>query len=177
MQETETVKLFKQAAAYEQVKKKSSNRAEGETFLAKNAKQPGVNVLSDGLQYQIIEPGTGPLATTNDLIFLKYRGTFVNGTEFEHHNHFLTRTYGGIQGWKDVLPQMKVGSKWRIFVPPDLAYGDGGLPSRAVSPGATVIYDLELLSIAPPGSNYQVSSGMGLGADIDASSPDPTPAK
>lgn len=177
MSESDAVKLFRQAATYEQVKKNSGNRAEGEAFLAKNAKQPGITVLPDGLQYQVITPGTGPLGTTNDLIFVKYRGTFINGSEFDHHNHFMTRIYGGIKGWKEVLPQMKVGSKWRIFVPSDLAYGQGGLPSRGVGPGTTVIYDLELLSIAPPGGNYQISSKMGVGADIDASSPEPAPAK
>jgi FKBP-type peptidyl-prolyl cis-trans isomerase len=177
MEESETVALFKQAATYEKVKKASSNRAEGESFLAKNAKVPGVTVLPDGLQYQITEPGTGPLATTNDLIYIKYRGTFINGTEFDSHNHYLTRTYGGIQGWRDVLPRMKVGSKWRIFVPSDLAFGDGGLPHRGVNAGTTVIYDLELVSIAPPGGSYQISSAMGHGADIDASSPDSAPAK
>jgi len=171
MPESEVVQLFKQAAAYEETHKSSENKAAADAFLAQNAKAPGVNVLPDGLQYQIIDPGTGPLATTNDLIFVKFRGTFINGAEFEHHNHFLTRIYGGIQGWKDVLPRMKIGSKWRIFAPPALAYGSDGYPSRGVGPDMAVIYDLELISIAPPGGNYQVSSGMGKGADVDASSP------
>lgn len=177
MDEAETVTLFKQAAAYQKTKKAVENKAEGEAFLAKNSKEAGIQVLPDGLQYQIIQPGTGPLATTNDLIFLKFRGTFINGSEFEHHNHYLTRINGGIQGWRDVLPQMKVGSQWRIFVPSNLAFGEGGLPSRGVAPNMTVIYDLELVAIAPPGGNYQVSSGMGNGADIDAASPVPLPAK
>jgi len=167
MDETETVTLFKQAAAYQLAKKAVGNKAEGDAFLSKNAKAPGITVLPDGLQYQVIQPGTGPLATTNDLIFVKYKGTFVNGTEFEHHNHFLTRTYGGIEGWKEVLPQMKVGAEWKIFVPPSLAYGDQGLASRGISPGATLIYDLQLVSIAPPGGTYQVNSGLGRGSDID----------
>jgi FKBP-type peptidyl-prolyl cis-trans isomerase len=173
MDNAETLALFKQAAAYTATTKASSNKAEGEAFLAKNAKAPGINMLPDGLQYQIIQPGTGPLATTNDLIFVKFKGTFINGSEFEHHSHYLTRIYGGIQGWKDVLPQMKVGAEWRIFVPSNLAYGESGLASRGVSPNTTVIYDLQLLSIAPPDGHYQVNSAMGRGADIDASSPDP----
>lgn len=167
MEESETVKLFKQAAAYQLTKKAISNKTEGDAFLAKNAKAQGVTVLPDGLQYQIVQPGTGPLATTNDLIFVKYNGSFINGTEFEHHNHFLTRIYGGIAGWREVLPQMKVGSEWKIFVPSSLAFGDQGLASRGIAPGSTLIYDIQLVSIAPPGGTYQVNSALGRGSDID----------
>jgi FKBP-type peptidyl-prolyl cis-trans isomerase len=177
MQEADTVKLFKDAAAYEMTKRYAANKVEGDKYLAENAKKPGVSVLPDGLQYEIVNAGDGPLATTNDLIFVKFRGTFVDGREFDHHNHFLTRVYGGIQGWKDVLPLMKVGSEWRLVVPPALAYGKDGMPSRGVGPDATVVYDLQLLSIAPPGGSYQVSSGIGNGSDVDASSPGPIPSK
>jgi FKBP-type peptidyl-prolyl cis-trans isomerase len=167
MEESETMQLFKQAAGYQLTKKAFSNKAEGDVFLAKNAKAPGVTVLPDGLQYQIVQAGDGPLATTNDLIFVKYSGNFISGTEFEHHNHFLTRIYGGIAGWREVLPQMKVGSEWKIFVPPSLAFGDQGLASRGIPPAATLVYDIQLLSIAPPGGTYQVNSGLGHGSDID----------
>jgi FKBP-type peptidyl-prolyl cis-trans isomerase FklB len=177
MDETEVLHLFKSAAAYDEAKKNLSNSAEGKAFLEKNATQPGVKVLPDGLQYQVLREGTGPLSTTNDLIFVRYRGTLINGTEFDRHDHYLTRTYGGIQGWRDVLPLMKVGSKWRIFAPGELAFKANGYPSRGVGPGTTVIYDLELLSIAPPNGSYQISSGLGRGADVDATLPETAPVK
>src|SRR5205823_3657714 len=87
----------------------NKNKAEGEAFLAKNAKAQGITVLPDGLQYRVMQPGTGQTPTTNDLVFIKYRGRRIDGTEFGHHNRFLTRMDGGIKGWQDALQRMKVG--------------------------------------------------------------------
>jgi len=150
-----------------------NNLTAGQAFLAENAKKPGVKTLPDGLQYEVIKEGDGPLSNPDDLVFINFRGTLVNGMEFDKHPHFLTRTTGGVPGWKDVLPKMKVGSKWRIFVPPDLAFGHEGEIHHGVGPDATVIYDLELLSIAPSGTSYQVSSGIGKGLDVGASTETP----
>lgn len=173
MKQSEIAPLFAQAEAYEKTKDLQDNKNTGESFLAKNAKKPGIQVLPDGLQYQVIKEGDGPLATPDDLIFVKFRGTFINGVSFDQHPHFLTRTIGGIQGWKDVLPKMKVGSEWKIFVPPSLAFGHDGESYHGVGPDVTVIYDIQLQSIAPPGGNYQISSGLGHGLDMGATTPEP----
>lgn len=171
MKQSEIGPIFIQAAKYEAAQKEVANETDGTAFLAKNLKSPGVQVLSDGLQYQIIQDGTGPYAKPEDLIYVKYSGTFINGVEFDHHPHFLTRVTGGIQGWKDVLPKMRVGSEWKIYVPANLAFGHEGESFHGVGPDSTVIYDLKLVSIAPPGGNYEISSGLGHGLDIGASPP------
>jgi FKBP-type peptidyl-prolyl cis-trans isomerase len=172
MKQSEIAPLFIQAAKYEAQKKQVANEAEGAAFLAKNAKNPGINILPDGLQYQIVHDGDGPLAKPDDLIYIKYRGTFINGVEFDQHPHFLTRIHSGLKGWNDVLPKMRVGSEWRIFAPPELAFGDRGESYHGIGPDSTVIYDITLLSIAPPNGNYEVSSGLGHGLDIGSTAPD-----
>ena len=172
MKQSEIAPLFIQAAKYAAVKKKDTNKAEGEAFLANNATKPGIQVLPDGLQYQVIQDGTGPFAKPDDLIYVKYRGTFINGIAFDQHPHFLTRTSNGLKAWSDVLPKMRVGSEWRIYAPADLAFGHRGEAYHGVGPDATVIYDIKLLSIAPPGGNYEISSGVGHGLDIGASATD-----
>jgi FKBP-type peptidyl-prolyl cis-trans isomerase len=172
MKQSEIAPLFIQAARYAAVKKDVTNQADGAVFLAKNAKNPGVTVLPDGLQYQVVQDGTGPFAKPDDLIYINYRGTFINGVAFDHHPHFLTRIHNGLKGWNDVLPKMRVGSEWRIYVPSDLAFGHHGESFHGVGPDATVIYDITLVSIAPPGGNYEISSGVGHGLDVGASAPD-----
>ncbi|MGH7941417.1 MAG: FKBP-type peptidyl-prolyl cis-trans isomerase N-terminal domain-containing protein [Limisphaerales bacterium] len=172
MKQSEIAPLFIQAAKYAAAEKEVTNKAEGAAFLAKNAKNPGTKVLPDGLQYQVVQEGAGPYAKPEDLIYIKYRGTFINGVEFDQHPHFLTRSHNGLKAWSDVLPKMRVGSEWRIYAPADLAFGHRGEAFHGVGPDATVIYDIKLLSIAPPGGNYEISSGIGHGLDIGASAPD-----
>jgi FKBP-type peptidyl-prolyl cis-trans isomerase len=176
MKESEIAPLLMAAESYTLAQKTVGNKNAGDAFLAKNAREPGVTTLPCGLQYRVLQTGTGQKATTNDLIFVKFRGTTVEGAEFDKHDHFLTRVNGGIEGWQEALPRMSVGEKWRIFVPSALAYGEEGLPFRGIGPNATLIYDLELVSIAPPG-DYQVSSGVGHGLDIGASSSNPASDK
>jgi FKBP-type peptidyl-prolyl cis-trans isomerase len=178
MKQAEIAPLFVQAAKYETAKKQVANESDGAAFLAKNAKNPGVSVLPDGLQYQVLQDGTGPLAKPDDLIYVDYRGTFINGIEFDKHPHFLTRIHSGLKGWNDVLPKMRVGSKWRIYLPSDLAFGNRGESFHGIGPDTTVIYDITLLSIAPPNGNYEVSSGLGHGLDIGTgAAPDSSSAK
>lgn len=177
MKQSEIGPIFIQAAKYEEAKKEGDNETEGTAFLAKNKQNPGIQVMPDGLQYQIIQEGTGPYAKPDDLIYVNYSGTFINGVEFDHHPHFLTRINGGIQGWRDVLPKMRVGAEWKIYAPPALAFGHNGESFHNVGPDETVIYDLQLVSIAPPGGNYEISSGLGHGLDIGASSPAPNSAQ
>jgi FKBP-type peptidyl-prolyl cis-trans isomerase FklB len=172
IQESEIEPLFRQAQAYGLATQSSRNKTEGEAFLARNAKAPGIVVLPDGLQYRVTQAGAGETPTTNDLIFIKYRGTLVNGVEFDHKDHFLTRINGGIKGMQEALQRMKVGSKLQIFVPPALAYGAVGESVHHVGPGSTLIYELELLSIARPGDPGIGTGRVGHGLGEEASLPD-----
>jgi FKBP-type peptidyl-prolyl cis-trans isomerase len=129
------------------------NKAEGEAFLATNKDQPGVVTLPDGLQYKIITDGSGPMPASNDTVSVNYRGTFIDGTEFDgservgHPIQFQANRV--IPGWTEALTHMKAGSKWRLFIPSELAYGQMGRPPR-IPPNATLIFDVELLSVVPP---------------------------
>jgi FKBP-type peptidyl-prolyl cis-trans isomerase len=130
--------------------KGEKNKTEGAEFLAKNKTLPGVITLPSGLQYEVITNGTGPIPTANDEVTVNYRGTLINGEEFDnsakHGKAFTTRVQGGIiKGWTQALELMNTGSKWRLFIPPDLAYG----PSSAgpmIAPNSTLIFEIELLS-------------------------------
>lgn len=171
VKESEIEPLFKQAEAYSKAKLAFKNKQAGDTFLEKNSKEPGITLLPDGLQYRVLVDGKGAIPTTNDLIFVKYRGTFTDGKEFGHHDRFLTKSDGGIKGWQDALQRMKIGSKWQIFVPSELAFGQYGEAVHRIGPDTTVVYELELLSIAT-GNDLQVSSGVGHGLDIGNSKPE-----
>jgi FKBP-type peptidyl-prolyl cis-trans isomerase FklB len=130
------------------------NKAAGEAFLATNAKEPGVVTLPSGLQYLVITNGTGATpATTNDIVTVNYRGTFIDGKEFDNSwapsRTPVTRpAYTFIKGWVEALQLMKVGSRWKVFVPSDLAYGIAGYSPR-IEPNASLIFEIELLSCAP----------------------------
>ncbi len=130
-----------------------SNKAEGAGFLKANGAKPGVVTLPSGLQYQIMTQGKGPIPKLTDTVVCNYRGTLLNGTEFDSSYARGTPASfpvgGVIKGWTEALQKMPVGSKWRLFVPADLAYGDKGA-GEAIGPNATLIFDVELLSIAPP---------------------------
>jgi FKBP-type peptidyl-prolyl cis-trans isomerase FklB len=135
-------------------KSAASNRAEGASFLKSNAAKPGVVSLPSGLQYQILTAGTGPRPKPSDTVNCNYRGTLLNGKEFDSSYAqgapVSFPVEGVIKGWTEALQLMPVGSKWRIFVPPDLAYGDEGA-GPDVGPGAVLVFDIELLSIQPKG--------------------------
>ena len=163
IQEDEIAPLFTQAQAYEAGKQSAKNQAEGEAFLAKNAKAPGITVLPDGLQYRVIKAGTGEIPKDKDLILVKYRGTTIDDTELDHNDHLITMPTGGIEGWQQALHLMKIGSKWQIFVPPALAFGHAGASYKHIGPDMTLIYELELDSIVPPGSPMLGTGRMGHG--------------
>jgi len=131
----------------------AKNKQEGEMFLALNKKQAGVVTLPDGLQYKIITDGNGPIPTPDDVVNVNYRGTFVDGTEFDNSakagRPAQLRLADVIPGWKEALTRMKTGSKWRLFVPAELAYGQYGKPTR-IEPNSVLIIETELLSIEPP---------------------------
>jgi FKBP-type peptidyl-prolyl cis-trans isomerase len=135
-------------------KASSANKTEGDAFLATNKSKPGVVTLPSGLQYKILKEGSGPKPTASDTVACNYRGTLVNGTEFdssEKHGGEPAKFSVGqvIKGWTEALQLMPVGSKWQLYVPPTLAYGDRGAGAD-IGPNATLIFDVELLSIETP---------------------------
>jgi FKBP-type peptidyl-prolyl cis-trans isomerase len=126
------------------------NRKEGETFLAANKSKEGVVALPSGLQYKILKEGTGPKPTSSDTVTCNYRGTLLNGKEFDSsykRGEPTSFPVGGvIKGWTEALQLMPVGSKWQLFIPADMAYGDRGAGAD-IGPGETLIFEVELLSI------------------------------
>jgi FKBP-type peptidyl-prolyl cis-trans isomerase FklB len=127
-----------------------SNKKEGDDFLAANKGKEGVVTLPSGLQYKILKQGTGPKPTAADSVVCNYRGTLINGTEFDSsYKRGLPATFpvgGVIKGWTEALQLMPVGSKWQLFVPSDLAYGARGA-GQDIGPNATLIFEVELISI------------------------------
>jgi FKBP-type peptidyl-prolyl cis-trans isomerase len=128
----------------------AANKKEGDTFLASNKSKEGVVALPSGLQYKILKAGTGPKPTANDTVVCNYRGTLINGTEFDSsYKRGQPATFpvsGVIKGWTEALQLMPVGSKWQLFIPSDLAYGERGAGAD-IGPGSTLIFEVELMSI------------------------------
>ena len=128
----------------------AGNRKEGEAFLAANKTKDGVITLPSGLQYKILTVGNGPKPTAGDKVTCNYRGTLINGKEFDSSYKRNEPTSfpvsGVIKGWTEALQLMPVGSKWQLFVPADLAYGDRP-PGGDIEAGDTLIFEVELLSI------------------------------
>ena len=126
------------------------NKKAGEAFLAANKTKEGVVTLPSGLQYKILKEGTGPKPTAADSVICNYRGTLIDGKEFDSsykRGQPATFPVGQvIKGWTEALQLMPVGSKWQLFVPADLAYGDRGA-GPDIGPGATLIFEVELISI------------------------------
>jgi FKBP-type peptidyl-prolyl cis-trans isomerase FklB len=133
----------------------AANAAEGAAFLKANAAKPGVVTLPGGLQYQIITAGTGPKPKLEDEVVCNYRGTLISGkvfdSSYDRGEPASFQVGGVIKGWTQALQLMPVGSKWRLFVPADLAYGAEGAGDGAIGPNATLIFEVELLSIKPKG--------------------------
>ncbi len=137
----------------ERTKLGEKNKQEGEAFLKKNAKKEGVKVTDTGLQYEILKQGAGKSPGLEDTVELHYRGTLTDGTEF--HNSYKRDKPVAFQvgstpyaGWREALQLMKVGSKWKIYLPGELAFGERGL-GDIVGPYEVVIFELEIFSIKP----------------------------
>jgi FKBP-type peptidyl-prolyl cis-trans isomerase FklB len=145
---------YKQKQAALRAEKAQSALKDGAEFLAANKNKEGVVTLPSGLQYKILKAGTGEKPDADDAVVCNYRGTFIDGTEFDSSaNHSGPATFtlkGLIRGWAEALQLMPVGSKWQLFIPPQLAYGENGA-GQFIPPNSTVIYELELLSIKEPG--------------------------
>jgi FKBP-type peptidyl-prolyl cis-trans isomerase FklB len=129
------------------------NAAEGAAFLAENAKKEGVTTLPDGLQYKVLTAGTGPSPKATDTVKTHYKGRLIDGTVFDSSiDRGQPATFGVkqvIAGWTEALQKMKVGDKWELYIPSDLAYGLRGSPP-AIGPNAMLIFEIELLGIEPP---------------------------
>jgi len=129
------------------------NKKTGEAFLAANKTKEGVVTLPSGLQYKIIKEGTGPKPTAEDTVLCHYRGALVDNTEFDSsykRGEPLKIPVGGvIKGWTEAIQLMPVGSKWQLYIPSDLAYGERGAPGSPIGPNSTLVFDVELIGIEP----------------------------
>jgi len=125
------------------------NLEENVKFLEENKKREGVKILPSGLQYEIIKEGTGKIPQLTDRVTTHYRGKLLDGTEFdssyERNQPAIFATNGVIQGWQEALQLMKEGAKWKLFIPPELAYGKSGRPG--IPPNSVLIFDIELISV------------------------------
>ena len=141
-------RMIKKQAA-ERAKLAEKNLAEGHAFLEANKTKEGVHVLPNGLQYKVITEGTGEKPTLEDRVKVNYRGTLINGTEFDssykRNKPAEFPLKGVIKGWTEALQLMKAGSKWELYIPADLAYGERGRPG--IPPNSTLIFEIELLEV------------------------------
>ena len=168
-QEIKTViEAFQQEIALKQQQAQSRQNAEfekqarqnleaGQTFLAENAGKEGVVTLDSGLQYRVITEGSGPVPGATDNVDVHYRGTLLDGTEFDSSlKRGVPATFGVnqvIPGWTEALQLMKQGAKWQLFIPAELAYGPGG--SGTIGPNSTLLFEVELLAVKRPGEQPQ----------------------
>lgn len=150
----ETMTAFSHEMAEKQKEKMQKvgekNKEEGDAFLADNKKKEGVKTLPSGLQYKVIEEGKGKTPKAGDTVTVNYRGTLIDGTEFDSsYKRGQPATFpvsGVIKGWTEALQLMKEGAKWQLFIPSDLAYGDKGAGGM-IGPNAVLIFDVELISV------------------------------
>ena len=146
--------LQKDLTAKQQDKMKTAgdkNGKEGEAFLAANKKKEGVKTLPGGLQYKVLAEGKGNSPKATDTVSVNYRGTLIDGTEFDSsykRGQPATFPVGGvIKGWTEALQLMKEGAKWQLFIRANLAYGESGTQGGPIGPNATLIFEVELISI------------------------------
>ena len=139
----------KQRAAAEEAGKQ--NKEAGEAFLAENGKRVEVKTTPSGLQYEVLTEGDGPMPEATDQVEVHYTGKLIDGTVFDSSvDRGVPATFGVTQvipGWVEALQLMKAGSKWRLFIPSNLAYGPNGAPGSPIGPNSTLIFDVELLKV------------------------------
>ena len=162
-----------------------ANKKEGDAFLAANKGKEGVVTLPSGLQYKILKAGTGPKPTATDSVVCNYKGTLINGTEFDSsYKRGEPATFpvtGVIKGWTEALQLMPVGSKWQLFIPSDLAYGARGTPGGPIGPNSTLVFEVELVSLkekapAPDKVPAPAAAPEKTPAGAVTAAPSPTPA-
>ncbi len=145
-------KIRAQAQA-KHIKDMAGNLDKAEKFMAENKAKKGVISTDSGLQYEVITKGTGPMPTATDRVSVHYTGTLIDGTVFDSsykRNKPATFQVGGvIPGWVEGLQMMKTGAKWKLYIPPALAYGERGA-GKEIGPNETLLFEVELLEILPP---------------------------
>ena len=133
------------------VEEADKQKIAGEAFLAANKKKEGVIALESGLQYRILATGAGRTPTVDDTVICRYRGSFIDGTEFDSsYSRGKPETFAVknvIKGWREALQLMPTGSRWQLFVPSELAYGSRGAGGGRIAPNATLVYEVELVGI------------------------------
>ena len=163
MTDNEAMEIIQPWQMQKQRELPEKNEKAGEEFLAKKAKEPGVKVLPSGLGYKVIKEGAGPIPKSSDIITANYRGTLVDGTEFDssakRNQPLETAVTGVIPGWTEALQLMKVGSKWELYIPQKLAYGERGQRPK-IGPKSALIFEMELLSIKEPQKPLPTSLGI-----------------
>jgi len=151
----ETMTAWSKEVADKQKAAGEKNAAEGEKFLAENKKKDGVKTTATGLQYKVVKEGSGPQPATADTVTVHYRGTLIDGTEFDSsYKRGEPATFpvqGVIKGWTEALQLMKKGSKYQLFIPSNLAYGERAMPPD-IAANSTLIFEVELLDVKPAGA-------------------------
>jgi FKBP-type peptidyl-prolyl cis-trans isomerase FklB len=174
-QETkDTLNKFQQELAARQQEKRKvageKNKAEGEKFLADNKPKPGIITLPSGLQYKVLTEGKGESPKPEDNVTVNYRGTLLDGTEFDSSakagKPLTRRANSFISGWNEALTHMKAGDKWQLFIPSNLAYGERGEPRAGIGPNATLLFDVELVSFETPPPPPPAAPAAPLTSDI-----------
>jgi FKBP-type peptidyl-prolyl cis-trans isomerase FklB len=149
----DTMTSFQKEMAAKQAEKRKAlaekNKKEGDAFLAANKGKDGIKTLPSGLQYKVITEGTGKTPKATDTVVTNYRGTLIDGTEFDSSYQRKTpatfKVNGAIKGWTEALQLMKEGAKWQLFVPSEIAYGERGAGPN-IGPNAVLIFEIELIS-------------------------------
>lgn len=156
----------------------AKNAAAGEKFLAENKGKEGVKTTASGLQYKVVKEGDGPTPKETDTVETHYRGTLLDGTEFDSsYSRNAPATFPVnrvIKGWTEALQMMKVGSKYQLFIPPDLAYGERGA-GQEIGPSSTLIFEVELLGIKDTGNGGSATEKGAAAASPAAPKPAASP--
>lgn len=146
----EANQILESFVAQSQAGENNKNLEEGQAFLSENAKKSGVIVLPSGLQYEVMKEGEGEIPTATDQVKCHYHGTLIDGTVFDssvqRNQPAVFPVNGVIQGWVEALQLMSVGSKWKLFIPSELAYGPRGA-GGAIGPNSALVFEVELLEI------------------------------
>jgi FKBP-type peptidyl-prolyl cis-trans isomerase FklB len=181
----DTMTAFQKEMAAKQAEKRKAlaekNKKEGEAFLSANKVKEGVKTLASGLQYKVIAEGTGKTPKATDSVVTNYRGTLIDGTEFDSSYQRKTpatfRVNGVVKGWTEALQLMKEGAKWQLFVPSELAYGERGAGPK-IGPNAVLVFDIELVSVKEESASAPPKPGSKPGAPKPgAPTPKPAPTK
>jgi len=166
LQESQIPTILKQAETMGRFKLASKNIAEGEMLMSKNALAKDITLLPDGLEYRVLQTGTGNLPRRIEIVTLKFRGSWMNGKEFKHNDRLEIPLLGCTKGLQEALLKMKVGSRWQVFIPYNLAYGRVG--EQAEGYGQPLVYDLELLNSESENAHPNQHHGAGrLGHTLD----------